>query len=120
MTARNFEMNNNSLRIKMTEQYEQNGFLNSTVNIYRRDNGQLDTPELVNIYQQFEIRLRNDPHAKIIVRGLNANRWFTLKGLNTALNIQSFEDYYRGRVQFPSRFEKWRVIQLIIRSTAPN
>jgi hypothetical protein len=74
----------------------------TTYQYYYNNGRQIDIPKLRRIVENLE----SSGEDKIVVRGLNADKWNTLKGYDSELNVQDFEDYYRNRVEDPSKFEK--------------
>ena len=52
--------------------------------------------------------------AKIMIRGLNADKWNTLKGYSTDLNIEDFEDYYKNKVSDTSKFEYFTQLEISV------
>jgi len=53
-------------------------------------------------------------NAKIMIRGLNADKWSTLKGFSTDLNIEDFEDYYKNKVNDSSKFEYFTQLEVSV------
>jgi hypothetical protein len=82
---------------------------------YFRKNGQIDVPEVKKIVDRLERKaVEKGEDIKIAVRGLNVEKWNTLKGYDSELNIQDFADYYRNRVEDPSKFEMFNQLQITI------
>ena len=57
---------------------------------------------------------KHGPNAKIMIRALNADKWNTLKGFSTDLNIEDFEDYYKNKVSHTSKFEYFTQVEVSI------
>ena len=72
---------------------------------------QLDVNEVRNILVNIQSSL--GPDAKIMIRGMNAQRFFTFKSFaDDELQITDFEDYYKNKVEDTEKFEKFSFIQV--------
>ena len=82
-----------------------------TINIHRKDKRPIEIEEIEHIANEY---VPDD--CKSIIRALNIKSWSTLKSLSEDhINIQSYNDYYKGKVTDPTKFEKF--IQLSITVT---
>jgi len=85
-----------------------------TINIHRRDKRPIEIEEIEHIANEY---VPDD--CKSIIRALNIKSWCTLKSLSEDnINIQSYNDYYKGKVTDPTKFEKF--IQLSICVVQPK
>jgi hypothetical protein len=66
----------------------------TTIQLHNKDRSKITTDEVKKIVDRFQ-----RGGAKILVRGLNIERWMTLKGLNEEFDAESFVDYYKNRVE---------------------
>jgi predicted transcriptional regulator len=57
---------------------------------------------------------KGNTDVKIMIRALNADKWNTLKGFSTELNIEDFEDYYKNKVSDTSKFEYFTQVEVSI------
>ena len=65
----------------------------TTIQLSNRNKNKITTDEVKQIVDRFQ-----RGGSKIIVRGLNVERWLTLKGLNDEFDAETFENYYRNKV----------------------
>ena len=85
-----------------------------TINIHRRDKRPIEIEEIQNISNEYV-----PENCKSIIRALNIKSWSTLKSLSEDnINIQSYNDYFKGKVSDPSKFDKF--IQLSITVVQPK
>ena len=66
----------------------------TTIQLSNKNKSNITIEEISQIINRFQ-----KGGAKILVRGLNIERWATLKGLNEEFDGESFEDYYRNKVE---------------------
>ena len=54
--------------------------------------------------------------AKVMVRALNIERWMTLKGFNDEFDAESYEDYFRNKVEEEDleKFTKFKQLQISV------
>ena len=57
---------------------------------------------------------KGNTDTKIMIRGLNADKWNTLKGYSTDLNIADFEDYYQNKVSDTSKFDYFTQLEISV------
>ena len=86
---------------KVLDQKQFVGSKQTTIQMYNDDGGSITTSDINNIIQRFEGTGR-----KILVRGLNIERWCSLKGFNDEFNAETFIDYYSNKVK-ESEVEKF-------------
>ena len=81
-----------------------------TINIHRRDKRPIEIEEIENIANEY---VPNG--SKSIIRALNIKSWSTLKGLSEDnINIQSYENYFKGKVTDPTKFEKFFQLSITV------
>ena len=66
----------------------------TTIQLYNRDKSDITTEEISEIVNKL-----STSGSKIMVRGLNIERWMTLKGMNEDFDPESFVDYYVNKVR---------------------
>jgi hypothetical protein len=54
---------------------------------------------------------------KYFIRGLNVTRWNTFKSYDGDLEIEEYEDYYEGKVEDTTKFEKIFKLQIQLYET---
>ena len=85
-----------------------------TINIHRRDKRPIEIEEIQHIANEYV-----PDNCKSIIRALNIKSWSTLKSLSEDnMNIQSYNDYFKGKVSDPTKFDKF--IQLSITVVQPK
>jgi hypothetical protein len=85
-----------------------------TINIHRRDKRPIEIEEIQHISDEYV-----PDNCKSIIRALNIKSWSTLKSLSEDnMNIQSYNDYFKGKVSDPTKFDKF--IQLSITVVQPK
>jgi len=65
----------------------------TTIQLSNRNKSKITTDEVKQIVDRFQ-----RGGSKIIVRGLNVERWMTLKGLNEDFDAETFLEYYQNKV----------------------
>ena len=88
------------------------GAIETTLQIARKSkHKQIDTDEVHSILTGIQKSLPAD--AKIMVRAMNAQRFFTFKSFaDDELNIEDFESYYENKIIDTDKFEKFSFIQI--------
>jgi hypothetical protein len=86
---------------KVLDKKEFVGSKQTTIQMYNDDGGNITTNDIKNIIQRFE-----GTGGKILVRGLNIERWCSLKGFNDVFDDEKFIDYYSNKVK-ESEVEKF-------------
>ena len=103
-------MMNQQYTINLTNIKETNKAYLRTINIHRRDKKPIEIEEIQNISNNYV-----PDGCKSIVRALNIKSWSTLKSLSEDnINIQSYADYYQGKVSDPTKFEKFFQLSLTV------
>ena len=96
--------------INLTNIKETNKAYLRTINIHRRDKQPIEIDEIENIANEY---VPDD--CKSIIRALNIKSWSTLKGLSEDnINIQSYENYFKGKVSDPTKFEKFFQLSITV------
>ena len=96
--------------INLTNIKETNKAYLRTINIHRRDKRPIEIEEIENIANEY---VPNG--SKSTIRGLNIKNWCTLKGLSEDnINIQSYENYFKGKVSDPTKFEKFFQLSITV------
>lgn len=57
---------------------------------------------------------KNNERVKIMIRGLNIDKWFTLKTFSQDINLLDDDDYYNGKVKESSKFEKFGDLRITV------
>ena len=100
----------NQYTINLTNIKETNKAYLRTINIHRRDKKPIEIEEIQHISNEYV-----PENCKSIVRALNIKSWSTLKSLSEDnINIQSYEDYFKGKVSDPTKFEKFFQLSLTV------
>ena len=103
-------MMNQQYTINLTNIKETNKAYLRTINIHRRDKKPIEIEEIQNISNNYV-----PDGCKSIVRALNIQSWCTLKSLSEDnINIQSYADYYQGKVSDPTKFEKFLQLSICV------
>jgi len=68
--------------------------IQTTIQLSNTDKSKITTEEIGQIVNKF-----STGGNKIMVRGLNIERWMTVKGLNEDFDPESFIDYYVNKVK---------------------
>jgi hypothetical protein len=66
----------------------------TTIQLHNKDRSKITTDEVKKIVDRFQ-----RGGAKILVRGVNIERWMTLKGWNEDFDAESFVYYYKNKVE---------------------
>jgi len=85
--------------------------IQTTIQLSNSDKSNITTEEIGHIVNQFSTGGK-----KIMVRGLNIERWMTLKGMNEDFDPESFIDYYVNKVREEDveKFTEFSQIQVTI------
>ena len=96
--------------INLTNIKETNKAYLRTINIHRRDKRPIEIEEIEHIANEY---VPNG--SKSTIRALNIKNWCTLKGLSEDnINIQSYENYFKGKVTDPTKFEKFFQLSITV------
>ena len=68
--------------------------IQTTIQLSNTDKSKITTEEIGEIVNKF-----STGGNKILVRGLNIERWQTIKGMQEEFDPESFIDYYRNKVR---------------------
>lgn len=81
----------------------------TTMQISRTNNKGINVDEFKKIYAG----IRQGTDSKLVIRGLNGQRWFTFKGYkDDELNIDDFEEYYENKVSETGKFKNFSIMQI--------
>ena len=85
--------------------------IQTTIQLSNTDKSKITTEEIGQIVNKF-----STGGNKIMVRGLNIERWMTVKGLNEDFDPESFIDYYRNKVREADveKFTEFMQVQVTI------
>ena len=85
--------------------------IQTTIQLSNRDKSNITTEEIGHIVNQFSTGGK-----KIMVRGLNIERWQTLKGMNEEFDPESFIDYYVNKIREEDvhKFTEFSQIQITV------
>ena len=83
----------------------------TTIQLSNSDKSNITTEEIGHIVNQFSTGGK-----KIMVRGLNIERWQTLKGMNEEFDPESFIDYYVNKIKEEDveKFTQFSQVQVTI------
>ena len=83
----------------------------TTIQLYNRDKSDITTDEITEIVNKLSTN-----GSKVMIRGLNIERWQTLKGMNEDFEPETFIDYYRNKVQEDDvqKFTEFKQVQVIV------
>ena len=79
---------------KVLSKREFENSVQTTIQLSNRDKSKITTEDIKKIVDRF-----HRGGAQLVVRGLNIERWMTLKGLNEDFDAESFVDYYKNKVE---------------------
>jgi hypothetical protein len=85
--------------------------IQTTLQISNKNKSDIDIDDVKAIIKKVSV---ND--AKVMVRALNIERWMTLKGFNDEFDAESYEDYFRNKVQEEDleKFTKFKQLQISV------
>lgn len=113
-------INRKTLDMKLIAQRDFPRSSQKTYQIKRVAKGQqIDVPEIKALIKKLQTEGAKK-NIKIMVRGLNADKWGTLKGFDTDLQIEEFDDYYKNKgiaKKDMEKFEKFSQLQITILMT---
>lgn len=104
------------LNFEVISKREFTGLKEQTYKITRKDNKMKITPsDIKNIVKSLnEQAKKKNENIKIMVRGLNGLRMFTLKGFSTDLFVLDEDDYFKGKVRDTQKFADFAQLQISI------
>ena len=75
----------------------------------------IDVDVLQGLVEGLEKQAKEEgENIQIKICALNNQRWFTMKRLDSELNVEDFEDYYRNTVANIAKFEKFAQLEVTI------
>ena len=85
--------------------------IQTTLQISNKNKSDIDIDDVKAIIKKVSV---ND--AKVMVRALNIERWMTLKGFNNEFDAESYEDYFRNKVEEEDlhKFTKFKQLQISV------
>ena len=85
--------------------------IQTTLQISNKNKSDIDIDAVKAIIKKVSV---ND--AKVMVRALGIERWMTLKGFNDEFDADSFEDYFRNKVEEEDleKFTKFKQLQISV------
>lgn len=85
--------------------------IQTTLQISNKNKSDIDIDAVKAIIKKVSV---ND--AKVMVRALNIERWMTLKGFNDEFDAESYEDYFRNKVEEEDleKFTKFKQLQISV------
>jgi hypothetical protein len=79
---------------------------------------QIDIKHIEHVLESIKRKAKKENfNVKVMIRGLNADKWNTLKGFDTELDVDEFEEYYKDKVKDTDKFEKFSQLQVTILKT---
>ena len=84
-----------------------------TQQISLRDETMMTIQDLKDLETNFvnNARLQNK-NIKLMIRGLNIQKWITLKGFNTVIEVDGLLDYYQNKVDNANKFLSFYQVQI--------
>ena len=85
--------------------------IQTTLQISNKNKSDISIDDVKAIIKKVSV---ND--AKVMVRALNIERWMTLKGFNDEFDAESYEDYFRNKVEEEDlhKFTKFKQLQISV------
>ena len=85
--------------------------IQTTIQLSNRDKSDITTDEIAEIVNKL-----STGGSKVMIRGLNIERWQTLKGMNEDFDPETFIDYYRNKVQEDDvqKFTEFKQVQVTV------
>jgi hypothetical protein len=83
----------------------------TTIQLSNKNGSNITTDEITQIIHRFQ-----KGGAQILVRGLNIERWMTLKGLNEEFDGETFIEYYQNKVEETAveKFTQFSQVQISV------
>ena len=83
----------------------------TTIQLSNRDKSDITTDEISEIVNRL-----STGGSKVMIRGLNIERWQTLKGMNEDFDPETFIDYYRNKVREDDvqKFTEFKQVQVTV------
>ena len=85
--------------------------MQTTIQLSNRNKSNITTDEIKDIINHMEVG-----GTKIMIRGLNIERWMTLKGMDREFDAEEFENYYINKVAEADveKFTEFKQIQITV------
>jgi len=85
--------------------------IQTTIQLSSTDKSNITTDEIGEIVNKF-----SRGGSKIMVRGLNIERWCTLKGMNEEFDPETFIDYYVNKIRESDvhKFTEFKQVQITV------
>ena len=85
--------------------------IETTIQLSNRDKSDITTDEISEIVNKLSTN-----GSKVMVRGLNIERWCTLKGMNEEFDPESFIDYYVNKIREEDvdKFTNFKQVQITV------
>jgi capsule polysaccharide export protein KpsE/RkpR len=68
--------------------------IQTTIQLSNKDKSFITSGQVKQIINRLEVN-----GTKVVVRGLNIERWMTLKSMNGEFDDEAFDDYYKNKVK---------------------
>ena len=83
----------------------------TTIQLSNRDKSDITTDEIAEIVNRL-----STGGSKVMIRGLNIERWMTIKGMNEEFDPESFVDYYVNKVREEDvqKFTEFKQVQITV------
>ena len=85
--------------------------IQTTIQLSNRDKSDITTDEIAEIVNQL-----STGGSKVMIRGLNIERWMTIKGMNEEFDPESIVDYYVNKVKEEDvqKFTEFKQVQITV------
>ena len=96
-------------KILSTKEFEKS--TQTTIQLSNKDRSNITIDEISQIISRFQ-----KAGSQILVRGLNIERWMTLKGFTEEFDGESFVDYYQNKVEESAveKFTQFSQVQISV------
>jgi len=83
----------------------------TTIQLSNKDKSDITTDEVAEIVNRL-----STGGSKVMVRGLNIERWMTIKGMNEEFDAETFIDYYVNKVREEDvqKFTEFKQVQITV------
>ncbi len=101
-----------NLNINITETKDFLDSKETTLQINKKNKKSINPKEIKRLTENL---LQSAPKgSKLRIRGLGIDRWHTLKGYDTNLDVKEDEEYYDGKVRETGKFADFSQIEITI------
>ena len=85
--------------------------IQTTIQLSNRDKSDITTDEIAEIVNRL-----STGGSKVMIRGLNIERWMTIKGMNEEFDPESFVYYYVNKVREEDvqKFTEFKQVQITV------